>query len=117
MKIAFYGSSLVSSYWNGAATYYRGIIRDLSRRGYDITFYEPDAYERQSYRDIEPPEWCRVIVYPATIDAMKDVVARAADADTVVKASGVGVFDHELLEGVMDAARPDAMRIFWDGRL
>jgi len=114
MKIAFYGSSLVSSYWNGAATYYRGIIRDLARRGYDITFYEPDAYERQSHRDIEPPEWCRVIVYPATIDAMKDVVARAADADTVVKASGVGVFDHELLEGVMDAARPDAMRIFWD---
>ena len=74
MKIAFYGSSLVSSYWNGAATYYRGIIRDLARRGYDITFYEPDAYERQSHRDIEPPEWCRVIVYPATIDAMKDVV-------------------------------------------
>jgi len=33
MKIAFYGSSLVSSYWNGAATYYRGIIRDLARRG------------------------------------------------------------------------------------
>src|SRR5690606_23839409 len=26
MKIAFFGSSLVSSYWNGAATYYRGIL-------------------------------------------------------------------------------------------
>jgi spore maturation protein CgeB len=24
MKIAFYGSSLLSAYWNGAATYYRG---------------------------------------------------------------------------------------------
>ena len=29
MKIAFFGSSLVSAYWNGAATYYRGIIRAL----------------------------------------------------------------------------------------
>jgi spore maturation protein CgeB len=114
MKIAFYGSSLVSSYWNGAATYYRGIIRDLARRGYDVTFYEPDAYERQSHRDIEPPDWCRVVVYPATIEAVKDVVARAAEADVVVKASGVGVFDNELLVGVMDAARPDAIRIFWD---
>ena len=47
MKIAFYGSSLVSSYWNGAATYYRGMLRDLARRGHDITFYEPDAFERQ----------------------------------------------------------------------
>ncbi len=114
MKIAFYGSSLVSSYWNGAATYYRGIIRDLARRGYEITFYEPDAYERQSHRDIDPPDWCRVVVYPATIEHMKQVVARAADADIVVKASGVGVFDNELLAGAMRAARPGALRIFWD---
>jgi spore maturation protein CgeB len=114
MKIAFYGSSLVSSYWNGAATYYRGIIRDLARRNYDVTFYEPDAYDRQSHRDIDPPDWCRVVVYPATIEHMKEAVAHAADADIVVKASGVGVFDNELLEGVMNAAMPDAIRIFWD---
>jgi spore maturation protein CgeB len=114
MKIAFYGSSLVSSYWNGAATYYRGIIRDLARRGYDVTFYEPDAYDRQAHRDIDPPDWCRVVVYPATVEQMKRVVARAADADIVVKASGVGVFDKELIEGLMSAARPDAIRIFWD---
>src|SRR3954454_21138545 len=114
MKIAFYGSSLLSSYWNGAATYYRGIIRDLARRGYDITFYEPDAYDRQAHRDMDPPDWCRVVVYRATIEHMKSVVARAAAADVVIKASGVGVFDNELLEGVMEAARPDAIRIFWD---
>jgi spore maturation protein CgeB len=114
MKIAFYGSSLVSSYWNGAATYYRGIIRDLARRGYDITFYEPDAYDRQAHRDIDPPDWCRVVVYPATVEHMKRVAAEAAGADIVVKASGVGVFDNELIEGIMSAARPDAIRIFWD---
>jgi spore maturation protein CgeB len=32
----------------------------------------------------------------------------------VVKASGVGVFDDLLLEGVMAGARPEAVRIFWD---
>jgi spore maturation protein CgeB len=32
----------------------------------------------------------------------------------VVKASGVGVFDDELLEGVVAASRPEAIRIFWD---
>src|SRR5690606_7170002 len=41
MKMAFYGSSLLSSYWNGAATYYRGLLKALAARGYDITFYEP----------------------------------------------------------------------------
>ena len=55
MKLAFYGSSLLSSWWNGAATYYRGLLRDLASRGYQITFYEPDAYERQQHRDMDPP--------------------------------------------------------------
>ena len=114
MKIAFYGSSLLSSYWNGAATYYRGILRELAARGHDITFYEPDAFDRQQHRDIDPPPWAKVVVYPAAPEALRDVVARAADADVVVKASGVGVFDDELIEGVMAAAAPHALRIFWD---
>lgn len=114
MKIAFYGSSLLSSYWNGAATYYRGLLSDLARRGYNVTFYEPDAFERQKHRDIEPPDWAEVKVYPATTEAMRGVVAEAAKADVVVKASGVGVFDSELLEGIVAASRPDAIRIFWD---
>jgi spore maturation protein CgeB len=114
MKIAFYGSSLLSSYWNGAATYYRGLLCDLARRGYSITFYEPDAFDRQKHRDIEPPEWAEVKVYPATVEAMQNVVAEAAKADVVVKASGVGVFDNELLERIVTASRRDAIRIFWD---
>ena len=114
MKIAFYGSSLLSSYWNGAATYYRGILRELAERGHEIVFYEPDAFDRQQHRDIDPPEWARVVVYPATSDALHAVMEEAAAADVVVKASGVGVFDAELLDGVMRRARPDALRIFWD---
>ena len=55
LKIAFFGSSLVSSYWNGAATYYRGLIRELYNRGHRTTFYEPDAYGRQQNRDMENP--------------------------------------------------------------
>jgi spore maturation protein CgeB len=114
MKIAFYGSSLLSSYWNGAATYYRGLLSDLARRGYSVTFYEPDAFDRQKHRDMEPPDWAQVKVYPATEEALRSVIAEAARADVVVKASGVGVFDDELLEGVIAASRPDAIRIFWD---
>jgi spore maturation protein CgeB len=114
MKIAFYGSSLLSSYWNGAATYYRGLLRDLAGRGYDITFYEPDAFDRQQHRDMDPPEWARVVVYDATANALQAVLAEAAGADIVVKASGVGVFDTELLEGVVAHTRPDALKLFWD---
>jgi spore maturation protein CgeB len=114
MKIAFYGSSLVSSYWNGAATYYRGILRALASHGYDITFYEPDAFDRQQHRDIDPPAYAKSVVYPATPDALRGVLEQAADADIVVKASGVGVFDAELIDGITRHARPGALKIFWD---
>ncbi|PWC80588.1 hypothetical protein TSH100_29330 [Azospirillum sp. TSH100] len=114
MKMAFYGSSLLSSYWNGAATYYRGMLSELAKHGWDITFYEPDAFDRQKHRDIEPPDYARVVVYDATPEACRTVTAEAAKADVVVKANGVGVFDDELLDGVMDAAAPQALRLYWD---
>jgi spore maturation protein CgeB len=114
VKIAFYGSSLLSSWWNGAATYYRGLLRDLAGRGYDITFYEPDAYERQQHRDMDPPAWAKSVVYPATAEGLRSVLAEAAAADVVVKASGVGVFDDELIAGIIEHARAGALKIFWD---
>ena len=114
MNIAFYGSSLLSSYWNGAATYYRGLLGALAPLGYHITFYEPDAFDRQSHRDIEPPDWARSVVYPATPDGLRSVLAEAGSADLVIKASGVGVFDDELLVGIVSHARPGALRAFMD---
>src|SRR5690606_20506316 len=63
LNVAIFGSSLVSAYWNGAATYYRGLIKALHARGHRITFFEPDAYDRQRHRDLDDPEWARVVVY------------------------------------------------------
>ncbi|MCU1246495.1 MAG: hypothetical protein JWN02_2405, partial [Acidobacteria bacterium] len=99
MKIAFFGSSLVSAYWNGAATYYRGIIRNLAALGHEITFFEPDAYGRQQHRDLaQDPEWARIVVYAGEgNEGVERALAQAPRFDVVVKASGVGVFD-ELLE-------------------
>jgi spore maturation protein CgeB len=114
MKIAFYGSSLLSAYWNGAATYYRGILKELAGHGHAITFYEPDAFERQQNRDIDPPSYARSVVYQATADACWRVLGEAGAADIVVKASGVGIFDEELTEGVLDRAGLHALKVYWD---
>ena len=115
LNIAFFGSSLVSAYWNGAATYYRGIIRALHDRGHAVTFYEPDAYERQKHRDIPDPDWARVVVYPAD-DPQKplEMVEQARGSDLVVKASGVGVFDSLLEAAVLDLQSPSTLVAFWD---
>lgn len=113
MQIAFWGSSLVSAYWNGAATYYRGILRALAHQGHQITFYEPDAYERQKHRDIPDPDWARIVVYNHTDEneVLKHLAA-AATADVVVKASGVGVLDGWLEQKI--SALQDTCKIFWD---
>jgi spore maturation protein CgeB len=114
MRIAFFGSSLVSAYWNGAATYYRGIIRALHDLGHEIAFYEPDAYDRQLHRDMDDPSWASVNVYPADEPGIASAIEHASGADVLIKASGVGVFD-ELLEREIPLLRNGRMRaIFWD---
>jgi spore maturation protein CgeB len=114
LEIAFFGSSLVSAYWNGAATYYRGLIRALAARGHHITFYEPDAYDRQRHRDLPDPPWARVVVYADDPDAALRAVESARGANLIVKASGVGVHDALLERAVLDQRRPGTRAIFWD---
>ena len=115
LDIAFFGSSIVSAWWNGAATYYRGIVRNLHELGHHVTFYEPIAYERQEHRDIPDPPWCDVVVYEAEAeDQVRATVERASAADVVVKTSGVGVFDDVLEEAVSEVGGPRTVRIFWD---
>jgi spore maturation protein CgeB len=115
LDIAFFGSSLVSAYWNGAATYYRGVVRALAARGHRVTFYEPDAYDRQAHRDIDDPDWASVVVYDARTEG--DALAaleRARAADVIIKASGIGVFDDLLARAVLEVGRPATQKVFWD---
>jgi spore maturation protein CgeB len=114
IKIAFFGSSLVSAYWNGAATYYRGIIKALNNLGHSVTFYEPDAYDRQKNRDIPDPDWAAVKVYQPLESEMFKMISETDKADVIIKASGVGVFDDLLEAAVLDVKKPGQMVIFWD---
>ncbi len=112
MNLFVFGSSITSSYWNGAATYYRGCYKYLARMGHRIVFAEPDAYGRQQHRDQGDFSYVESVVYrPATdIDAM---LRRAAMADVVIKHSGIGV-DDELLEQRVLECLPRSAVIFWD---
>ena len=114
MNIAFFGSSLLSAYWNGAATYYRGLVRSLAELGHQITFYEPDAFGRQQNRDLEPPSWAKVVVYSGDNSVeLRNCLKEASRADVLVKASGVGVFD-EYLEAAVPSIGAGKITIFWD---
>jgi spore maturation protein CgeB len=116
MRIAFFGSSLVSAYWNGAVTYYRGILSALFDRGHQIVFYEPDAWDRQKHRDISEPPYARTVVYPANraSEVIRTLKAAAGEADLVIKASGVGVFDTLLEEAILEFRSRQSLAAFWD---
>ncbi|KMQ50194.1 hypothetical protein CHISP_2865 [Chitinispirillum alkaliphilum] len=114
MNVAFFGSSLVSAYWNGAATYYRGLLKALFELGYSVTFYEPDAYNRQKHRDIDEPLYARSVVYKAEYEGLKEALKMAQDADMVIKTSGVGCFDEALEEAVLSFKSSGKTVAFWD---
>jgi spore maturation protein CgeB len=116
MNIAFFGSSLVSAYWNGAATYYRGLIRALAQRGHRVTFYESDAYDRQKHRDLaDDPDYAKVVVYSHQgTDQVQRCLDAARSADLIVKASGNGVFDELLEAAVLTLKTPRNLVAFWD---
>jgi spore maturation protein CgeB len=112
VNIFVFGSSIVSSYWNGAATYYRGIYKYLARAGHSITFAEPDAYGRQQHRDTGDFSYVTSLVYQPTVDIDR-MLSLARQADVVIKHSGIGVDDQELELRVLEC-QPDALVCFWD---
>ena len=113
MRIFVFGSSITSSYWNGAATYYRGIYKQLHALGHRVTFAEPDAYGRLQNRDAGDFSYVDTIVYKDA-EEIPALLKKAAEYDLVVKHSGVGVFD-ELLEEKVLGCRSDSTRVaFWD---
>ena len=113
MRIFAFGSSITSSYWNGAATYYRGMYKQLHALGHHITFAEPDAYGRQQKRDAGDFSYVSSVVYK-TVEDIPALLREAATCDLVIKHSGVGVFDELLEEKVLECQSENTRVAFWD---
>lgn len=112
MKIFVFGSSIVSSYWNGAATYYRGCYKHLARLGHRITFAEPDAYGRQQHRDDDDFSYVESIVYQPG-SGLDEMLTLAAASDIIIKHSGIGVDDETMERRVLELNNESTV-IFWD---
>jgi spore maturation protein CgeB len=113
MNVFVFGSSLTSTYWNGAATYYRGIYKNLSRIGYRITFAEPAIYDRQKHADHADLRYANIHVYQTPADIPR-LLKEAGSADIVIKHSGVGAEDERLEREVLQCASRKSRVIFWD---
>lgn len=113
MKIAFFGSSRVSSYGSGESRPCQGLLKALAGLGHEITFHEPDSFARRRRGSSDPP-WAKTVVYPATHDGWQRAVAGAAHYDLLMKASAVGVFDAEIEQALPQVCQSRGLCAFWD---
>ncbi len=89
LKIVILGLSITSSWGNGHAATYRGIVKGLNERGHDVLFLERDAEWYASNRDMPVPPFCRTGIY-SNIDELKERFTSAIrNADFVIVGSYV----------------------------
>lgn len=89
LKLLFIGLTLSSSWGNGHATTYRGLLRALSARGHSVRFLERDVPYYASQRDLSSPEFCDLLLYQDLADLKRDYADIVAQADAVIVGSYV----------------------------
>ena len=111
MKIVILGLSLTSSWGNGHATTFRGLVRELSARGHDILFLERDLPWYAENRDMPHPPWGRTVVYETVAELTSSYAAEVQSADAVIVGSYVpdGIAVGQWVQGT---AR--GLRAFYD---
>jgi spore maturation protein CgeB len=89
MKIVVLGLSITSSWGNGHATTYRGLVRALARRGHDVLFLERDVPWYAENRDLPDPPYCRTELYGSIRELTGRFTDAVREADLVVVGSYV----------------------------
>jgi spore maturation protein CgeB len=89
LDIVIIGLSITSSWGNGHATTYRGLVRSLSEAGHRVLFLEQDVPWYSASRDLPNPPYGRTELY-ANLDDLRDrFLDEVRDADVVVVGSYV----------------------------
>jgi len=89
LRIVFLGLSITSSWGNGHATTYRGLVRELARCGHDVLFLERDQPWYANHRDLPEPPYGRTGLYGSLQELKDRFAADVRDADLVVLGSFV----------------------------
>ncbi len=88
MKIVIFGQSISSSWGNGHATLWRGLVKALVRRGNRVVFLERDTPERAEHRDLREIPGGELLLYDRWQDVAAAAQRHADEADVAMVASG-----------------------------
>jgi len=88
-SFVFLGLSVTSSWGNGHATTYRGLVRELTGRGHEVLFLERDVPWYADNRDLPRPPYGRTELYASVADLKRRFDGDVREADLVIVGSYV----------------------------
>lgn len=84
MRLTVFGLTLSSSWGNGHATLWRGLVRALARQGHRVTFFERDVPYYAAHRDLESLPDAELVLYADWPLAVARARRSLADADAAM---------------------------------
>jgi spore maturation protein CgeB len=112
MKIVIFGLTLSSSWGNGHATLWRGLIAALGRRGHTLVFFERDVPYYAAHRDFTDFGQAQLVLYKDWSEIALLARRHAAEADTTIITSYCP--DANAASSLIFDAAPDALHVFYD---
>lgn len=89
LRIVILGLSVTSSWGNGHATTYRGLMRELSARGHKVLFLERDVRWYAANRDLRAVPYARIELYSSLQELRGRFAGEVRNADVVIVGSYV----------------------------
>jgi spore maturation protein CgeB len=89
MRIVILGLSITSSWGNGHATTFRGLVRELTAAGHDVLFLERDQPWYADNRDLPHPPWGETQLYKSIEELQRCSTRDVREADCVIVGSYV----------------------------
>jgi spore maturation protein CgeB len=111
LDLVFIGLSITSSWGNGHATTYRGLLRELARRGHRLLFLERDVPWYAQARDMPRSSYCDIQLYSSLEELRSKWAARVNAADAVILGSFV---PQGIQVGEWVLGQANGLRVFYD---
>ncbi len=111
MKLVVFGLSVSSSWGNGHATLWRGLIRALAKFGHRVIFFERDTPYYAPHRDLWDLPGGELVLYAQWGDVRRTAENHLSDADTAVVTS---YCPDALTAAELVLSSPARIRCFYD---
>lgn len=87
MRFAIFGLTISSSWANGHATPWRGLLKGLHAQGHQAVFFERDVEYYAAHRDLERPDYCDLVLYASWSEVSERASKALEDADVAIVTS------------------------------